>query len=600
MTTVMFEKIKKTCRYSALSMRMIWSYGKGKMLLWLLALVVSPVVNVVSTVVNGRMLGGIGELFEGGSLSTVLVWFVLLVLIKGGDRLFSELQSKVFYKMALAADESMMLYTMEKTTRFKQIFFDSSASYDKLKDVIRDDFSVWSLNGCLNEILTSFITIVGVCVILMPYNALLTCLAMVAAVPLFALNLAGERYDEKSEGILNRGRHAENYYTDLLNSSTAAKETRLFGISGKILEKWTGCKHKNQRLVNSVNRRKSAISVLIGATEIVYSGVIMFICALSTVRGEIGIGEFFIYTADFALLFTSVSDIMSVIRSALLTSSEYDKFMCFSELSADERGRRDDLPEGKLSIRFDNVSFGYDERDVIKNVSFEWNEGENIALIGRNGSGKSTLIKLLCGLYECREGHIYINGVVDVREYSQSALYKLFGVVYQDFCRYQLKLREIIAAQDMEAMHDEKRLYDAFYKSGGAELEHLMTCGMDTNLGREFESDGVELLGGQWQKLVIARNCFGGRRLKLFDEPASALDVMSEQKVAESLLCSDSNSVTNGTNLIISHRLSIGLLADKILYLENGRLVEQGSHDELMKQGGRYAEMFRLQAEKYT
>lgn len=584
MTTVMFEKIKKTCRYSALSMRMIWSYGKGKMLLWLLALVVSPVVNVVSTVVNGRMLGGIGELFEGGSLSTVLVWFVLLMLIKGGDRLFSELQSKVFYKMALAADESMMLYTMEKTTRFKQIFFDSSASYDKLKDVIRDDFSVWSLNGCLNEILTSFITIVGVCVILMPYNALLTCLAMVAAVPLFALNLAGERYDEKSEGILNRGRHAEDY-TDLLNSSTAAKETRLFGISGKILEKWTSCKHKNQRLVNSVNRRKSAISVLIGATEVVYSGVIMYICALSTVRGEIGIGEFFIYTADFALLFTSVSDIMSVIRSALLTSSEYDKFMCFSELSADERGGRDDLPEGKLSIRFDNVSFGYDERDVIKNVSFEWNEGENIVLIGRNGSGKSTLIKLLCGLYECREGHIYINGV-DVREYSQSALYRLFGVVYQDFCRYQLKLREIIAAQDMEAVHDEKRLYDAFYKSGGAELEHLMTCGMDTNLGREFESDGVELSGGQWQKLVIARNCFGGRRLKLFDEPASALDVMSEQKVAESLLCSDSNSVTNGTNLIISHRLSIGLLADKILYLENGRLVEQGSHDELMKQGG--------------
>lgn len=599
MTTVMFEKIKKTCRYSALSMRMIWSYGKGKMLLWLLALVVSPVVNVVSTVVNGRMLGGIGELFEGGSLSTVLVWFVLLVLIKGGDRLFSELQSKVFYKMALAADESMMLYTMEKTTRFKQIFFDSSASYDKLKDVIRDDFSVCSLNGCLNEILTSFITIVGVCVILMPYNALLTCLAMVAAVPLFALNLAGERYDEKSEGILNRGRHAEDYYTDLLNSSTAAKETRLFGISGKILEKWTSCKHKNQRLVNSVNRRKSAISVLIGATEVVYSGVIMYICALSTVRGEIGIGEFFIYTADFALLFTSVSDIMSVIRSALLTSSEYDKFMCFSELSADERGGRDDLPEGKLSIRFDNVSFGYDERDVIKNVSFEWNEGENIVLIGRNGSGKSTLIKLLCGLYECREGHIYINGV-DVREYSQSALYRLFGVVYQDFCRYQLKLREIIAAQDMEAVHDEKRLYDAFYKSGGAELEHLMTCGMDTNLGREFESDGVELSGGQWQKLVIARNCFGGRRLKLFDEPASALDVMSEQRVAESLLSSDSNSVTNGTNLIISHRLSIGLLADKILYLENGRLVEQGSHDELMKQGGRYAEMFKLQAEKYT
>ena len=593
MTTVMFEKIKKTCRYSALSMRMIWSYGKGKMLLWLLALVVSPVVNVVSTVVNGRMLGGIGELFDGGSLSTVLVWFVLLVLIKGGDRLFSELQSKVFYKMALAADESMMLYTMERTTRFKQIFFDSSASYDKLKDVIRDDFSVWSLNGCLNEILTSFITIVGVCVILMPYNALLTCLAMVAAVPLFALNLAGERYDEKSEGILNRGRHAEDYYTDLLNSSTAAKETRLFGISGKILEKWTSCKHKNQRLVNSVNRRKSAISVLIGATEVIYSGVIMYICALSTVRGEIGIGEFFIYTADFALLFTSVSDIMSVIRSALLTSSEYDKFMCFSELSADERGGRDDLPEGKLSIRFDNVSFGYDERDVIKNVSFEWNEGENIALIGRNGSGKSTLIKLLCGLYECREGHIYLGGV-DVREYSQSALYRPFGVVYQDFCRYQLKLREIIAAQDMEAVHDEKRLYDAFYKSGGAELEHLMTCGMDTNLGREFESDGVELSGGQWQKLAIARNCFGGRRLKLFDEPASALDVMSEQRVAESLLCSD------GTNLIISHRLSIGLFADKILYLENGRLVEQGSHDELMKQGGRYAEMFSLQAEKYT
>lgn len=375
----------------------------------------------------------------------------------------------------------------------------------------------------------------------------------------------------------------------------AAKETRLFGICEKILDKWIQATRKNQKITNKVDCKKAYISMSVGAFEILYSGIIMYICAMSVVHGNIQIGEFFIYTANYTLLFTAISEIMSSIRSSIQTSSEYDDFIKFSTISAEQRGGREDITKKKISIRFDNVSFKYNDKMVLQNVSFEWNEGENIALIGKNGSGKSTLIKLLCGLYECDEGCIYINGI-NVKEYSQPALYKLFGVVYQDFCHYQLKLRDIIAAQNLSEKDNDKDLWLAFQMAGGDDFKYILSNGMDTPLGREYDKDGVELSGGQWQKIAIARNYFGKRRFKIFDEPASALDVMSEQKIVENILdC----GIENESNLIISHRLSIGLLVDKILYLENGRLVEQGTHDELIHSNGRYAEMFKLQSDKY-
>ena len=228
---------------------------------------------------------------------------------------------------------------------------------------------------------------------------------------------------------------------------------------------------------------------------------------------------------------------------------------------------------------------------MLKDISFELKDGESVALIGRNGSGKSTLIKLLCGLYTPDSGEIYINGEPYSR-YSKSALYRLFGVVYQDFNKFKLTVRENLSAQRPEAASDDAALWEV-YRDSGLDAERLKN-GLDTMLGREYDPDGVELSGGQWQRIAIARCEFGNRLCKVFDEPASALDSAAENKFITDNLLNGGKSV-----IIISHRLSVGKLSDKVIYLDSGRIVEQGTHDELIRQGGEYAKMYRLQASLY-
>ena len=243
-----------------------------------------------------------------------------------------------------------------------------------------------------------------------------------------------------------------------------------------------------------------------------------------------------------------------------------------------------------------SVAFRYhnSRQYVQKNCSFVIEPHEKIGLIGLNGAGKSTIIKLMFRFYDPEEGCIKLDGV-DLKEYNVYAVRRVFGVLFQDYVTYCLPLREIIALSDFGERFNEEKLNKAFVLSGVNEIIQNWERGYDSVLGRYYEDHGRDLSGGQWQLVGLARAYFKESEYMILDEPSAALDPVSEDRIFEQLyhLSEGKSSVT------ISHRLSNTTLADRILVIGDGHIVEQGSHFELLRQNGQYAHLFHLQASKY-
>ncbi len=253
------------------------------------------------------------------------------------------------------------------------------------------------------------------------------------------------------------------------------------------------------------------------------------------------------------------------------------------------------IEDAPPTIEFRDVSFSYpsSESPVIEHLSFTIRPGERIALVGENGAGKSTIIKLLARFYDVTSGEILVNGV-NIKEVNLSSYYKLWGVLFQYFARYWFTARENIALGNLDFINDNERLKKAIEKGDARELIDGLPKKENTMLSTDFPQ-GVDLSGGGWQKIGIARGMFAEPRLIVLDEPTSALDALAEARVFEHI-----HTVAEGmTMLMVSHRFSTVRKADRIIVLEHGRIVEHGTHDELMTKNGLYHEMFETQAEGY-
>src|SRR5260370_29577568 len=246
-------------------------------------------------------------------------------------------------------------------------------------------------------------------------------------------------------------------------------------------------------------------------------------------------------------------------------------------------------------FEFRNVSFRYPgtERLVLDRLNFHLRPGERVALIGENGQGKTTIVKLMTRLYDPTEGQIVLDGI-DLREYDLEDLYREIGVIFQDFMRYEMTARENIAVGRIEEVSNLPLLESAARKSLADEVVARLPAEYEQMLGRRFEG-GIDLSGGEWQKLALARAYLRDAQLLVLDEPTAALDARSEYQVFQRFA-----ELTAGQmSLFISHRFSTVRMADRIVVLENGNIVEEGTHERLTRMGGRYAEMFELQAASY-
>ena len=393
-------------------------------------------------------------------------------------------------------------------------------------------------------------------------------------------------------------RRQMDYLRQVGGSKEAAKELKLFNLSKYLTDRFSALSQTIYEQNVALNRRRlfwGGLLAILG--QLGYYAAYGF-SIWRTVQGIYTIG-------DLTLITTAIMQSMSNIQQAFSTASGVadqalflTDLLAFFEMKPRVESKVNGLPAPRpirRGFEFRNVSFVYPgtSRRILSNFNLTLEPGERIALIGENGQGKTTVVKLITRLYDPTEGEILLDGV-DLREYSLDDLHAEIGVIFQDFMRYEMTARENIAVGRIEVPHSVGEIEYAAQKSLASGVIAKLQGGYEQMLGRRFDG-GVDLSGGEWQKLALARAYLRDAQLLILDEPTAALDARSEFEVFQRFA-----ELTAGKmSLLISHRFSTVRMADRIVVLEGGRLVEEGDHSQLMALGGRYAAMFEMQAASY-
>jgi ATP-binding cassette, subfamily B, bacterial len=389
-----------------------------------------------------------------------------------------------------------------------------------------------------------------------------------------------------------------DYLRVLGGSKEAAKELKLFGLKNFLTERFTCLSDEIYEQNVALNRRKliaGALLSMVGSAGY-YSAYVYVIWR--TASGALSIGSMTFLTLAIQQASSNIEQIFSTIAGIGDQALFLTDLLAFFEMKPTIKSKPNALPAPRpiqRGVEFRNVSFSYpgNPRRVLDGVNFELHTGERLALIGENGQGKTTIVKLITRLYDPTEGEILLDGI-DLREYDLEDLHREIGVIFQDFMRYEMTARENIAIGRIEEIGNLELLKGAARKSMADQTIGRLSLGYDQMLGRRFDQ-GVDLSGGEWQKVALARAYLRDAQLLILDEPTAALDARSEFEVFHRFA-----ELTAGKMaLFISHRFSTVRSADRILVLENGRITEEGTHDHLASLGGRYAEMFEMQASSY-
>src|SRR5665213_307424 len=388
-----------------------------------------------------------------------------------------------------------------------------------------------------------------------------------------------------------------DYLRQVAGSREGAKEVKLFGLHTFFTDKFKALAHQIYVEDVDLSRSKLIVGGLLGVIGTLgYYGAYVYVI-WRTLGGGYDIGKFSFLTASIQQASSNLQQVFStasgIADQALFLTDLIAFFEMEPTVHANPDGNKMPVPI-RSGFEFRNVSFTYPgtNRTVLHNFNFTLSPGERIALIGENGQGKTTVVKLITRLYDPTEGQILLDGV-DLRDYSLEDLHSEIGVIFQDFMRYEMTARENIAVGRVDQPHSESDLEDAAHKSLADEVVKKLSGGYDQILGRRFEG-GVELSGGEWQKIALARAYLRDAQLLILDEPTAALDARSELEVFERFA-----ELTLGKMaLLISHRFSTVRMADRIVVLSNGRLIEEGNHEQLMRAGGLYATLFEMQADR--
>lgn len=476
--------------------------------------------------------------------------------------------------------------------------FEDTTFYDKLERARQQTTGrtvlLSQVLGQVQDLISMGFLAVG----LMAFNPWLILLLLVAVVPAFL----GESYFNDRSYALTRAQTAERRELDYLRylgaSDETAKEVKLFKLSDFLIGRFRSLSDKFYEDGRDLAIRRSGWGTIFSLIGSVGYYIAYVVIILKAVHGRLSIGDLTFLAGSFrqmrSLLEGILSRFTSVSQGAIYLQDLFEFFEIRPRIQrvAHPRPFPQPIREG---FTFEDVGFRYlhSERWANRHLNFTLRPGEKLALVGENGAGKTTLIKLLTRLYDPAEGRILLDGV-DLREYDPDDLRREVGVIFQDYLRYQMTVAQNIAVGDIDKQDDRALIEASAQRSLADQLAERFPDRYDQELGRRFRQ-GVELSGGEWQKIALARAYMRDAQLLILDEPTAALDARAEYEVFQRFA-----ELTRGrTAVLISHRFSTVRMADRILVLEKGEMKEIGSHEELLQQGGRYAELFHLQAQGY-
>ena len=485
---------------------------------------------------------------------------------------------------------------MEKTSRMDLAFFDSAKMGDKVRHA-RSNFNIMTnMTWLVFDILSATVNVIATLVIVSSYKWWLGIVTIALLIPFLIYN---KKYTEKRlqmEKEQIRDNRKKDYYNGVFFDNNVQFEIKLNNIGDYFIGHYKEMWQKLYRINKKEDVKHNFRNLLIMLINVSAEALVLAISVMDVVSKAIGIGDLQYNLSMVSRLRSQSQALMDNVTMFLNNNTRLIELQEFMDIEPQTEKSGTKLPSENPRIEFCNVSFRYpsSEQYVLKDCSFTIEPHEKIGLIGLNGAGKSTIVKLMFRFYDPEEGVIKLDGV-DLKEYDVYAVRRVFGVLFQDYVTYCLPLREIIALSDFGERFNDYRLNKACDISGASEIIRDWEHGFDSVLGRYYADNGKDLSGGQWQLVGLARAYFKDSEYMILDEPSAALDPISEDRIFEQLyhLSEGKSSVT------ISHRLSNTTLADKILVISDGHIIEQGSHAELLKQNGKYAHLFNLQASKY-
>ena len=581
-------------------LRFVWESGRTVVVLGLISRVIASLVPPALFWVTKLIIDTIYRLVTTHQPAGARLWW--LVGAEFGIAVIAGILNRAIdYLDALLAGKYMhhvSVRVMEHAASLDLLAYEDPAFYDRLERARVQATDRLYMIQAIGRLVQQAITTITLSISIMLYSPWLLLMLIVGVIPAFVgethFAFLGYAKNFRQTPV----RRQLDYLRILGGSKEAAKELKLFGLKDFLTDRFKVLSTQVYEEDVALARRKLTMGSLLSAIGTAGYYTAYVFAVWKTVTGEFTLGTL-------TFLANAIRDASSNLQqtfSTLSTIADQALFLtdliAFFEMRPAIESKPNALPAPRpiqRGFEFRNVSFRYpgSSRLVLNGLNFHLRPGERVALIGENGEGKTTIVKLLTRLYDPAEGQVLLDGV-DLREYSLEDLYREIGVIFQDFMRYEMTVRENIAVGRIEQIGNLALLQQSAQKSMADEVVAKLSSGYEQMLGRRFEG-GVDLSGGEWQKVALARAYLRDAQVLILDEPTSALDARSEYEVFQRFA-----ELTAGKMaLFISHRFSTVRMADRIVVLEHGKIAEEGDHDALTQLGGRYAEMFELQAASY-
>jgi ATP-binding cassette subfamily B protein len=581
-------------------LKIVWDSGRGVVIFGLVSRVFASFLPVALLWVTKIIIDSINSAVNGHHPLRPGFWWLVVAEFSLAV-LNSILLRTIDYSDALLGDKytrHVSIRVMNHAASLDLIAYEDPVFYDRLERARVQATDRLVMIQQIGRLVQQAITTVTLSVTIMVFSPWLMLMLIAGVVPAFLgeshFAFLGYAKNFRQTPV----RRQLDYLRILGGSKEAAKELKLFGLKDFLRDRFTRLSDGIYEENVSLSRRKliagAALSTI--GTMGYYSAYAFVIWR--TVTGDLTIGTLTLLAGAILQASSNIEQIFSTFAGIGDQALFLTDLLAFFDMKPTIQSKPNALPAPRpivQGVEFRNVSFSYpgNSRKVLDRINFKLHINERLALIGENGQGKTTIVKLITRLYDPTEGQILLDGI-DLREYNLDDLHREIGVIFQDFMRYEMTAAENIAVGRIEEIKNVDLLKRAAHKSMADETIGRLPLGFDQMLGRRFEQ-GVDLSGGEWQKVALARAYLRDAQLLILDEPTAALDARSEFEVFHRFA-----ELTAGKMaLFISHRFSTVRSADRILVLENGKIAEEGTHDELSRRGGRYAEMFEMQASSY-
>jgi len=591
-------------RYSAVAMRIVWDTSASLMIAMALTTLIVGLLPAAIASVGGLFVdavagalgsaGAAAEVARSEALTFVYIEVGLVLLMTAAQQANTVCQA--ILRVLLGNKINVMI--LEKALTLELAHFEDAEYYDKLVRARREASSrPLSLVTKTFDLLRNVISLVAIGVFLFQFSPYAVLLLSIAGVPAF---IAEAKFSGEAFRV-NKRRSAERrmqiYLEMVLTREDSVKEVKLLQLGKIFLQRYVDIFLAIYKEDRSLVLRRGVWGYGLG---IIASGAFYFAygwVGFAAIAGAITIGQMTMYIAQFRLGQSAVTSSLTSVNGMYEDNLYLSNLTEYLEHEVPEQsGNLHAGPRPEDGIRFESVSFFYPGSDVpaLDNVSLHITPGESLAIVGENGSGKTTLIKLLTRLYTPTQGQILLEGL-PLQEWDIDTLRRKIGVIFQDFARYQLIVGENIGIGDSDNLASESEIEIAAKKGMADEFVRDLPSGYKTQLGTWFK-DGKELSGGQWQKVALSRAFMRSKAdILILDEPTAAIDAKAEADIFAHF----AELTANRISIIISHRFSTVRRADHIIVLEKSKIMEQGSHEELLELGGQYATLFKLQAEGY-